>query len=74
MELKTQKLANVFIETSLPEQRKWKKKKMFDELSNGKISFYDSLKLNKIQVFRIIFDKLFMAIENRFKKNENNIF
>jgi len=34
MEIKTEKFANIFIETSLPEKRKYKKKKMFDELSN----------------------------------------
>jgi len=69
MEIKTEKVANIFIETLLSEKRKYKKKKMFDELSNDEIAGYDCLKLYRVQVYRVIFDLLSMTIENRFLKN-----
>lgn len=44
---------------------------MFDELSNDEIAGNDSLKLYRVQVFRVVFYLLSMTIENRFLKNKN---
>jgi len=71
MEQRTKILTNVFIETKLPEQRKRKIKKMSGELLDDEVVVNDPIKLYRVQVFRIIIDKLSMAIKDRFFKNKN---